>query len=338
MLDWSVPRTAASARQLVALAGERGIDVSRVLRGTGLRPPELDDLSLEISAAQELRLIENLLDAVDDPRLGLQVGMRFRLATFGMLGFACASAPTLRQNLEISLRYQDLAFTLSRASMAAEKGMTFIAIDTSHLPERIHHFVVDHLVATVWATLTEIGDPPAPPRVELTRPAHADHGGYQELFGKTPTFGASIDRFGFADTDLNRPRKTVDTTALRVCEEQCAKLLAARRARIGVTGLVRERLSRAARTIPSMATIALDLHMSARHLRRALQSEGTSFRKINEEVRLSRARDLLARGIAVQKVADELGYATSSSFVHAFRRWTPTTPGRHRTATGAWNS
>jgi AraC-like DNA-binding protein len=95
---------------------------------------------------------------------------------------------------------------------------------------------------------------------------------------------------------------------------------------------VRARLSRAAKAVPSMEIVAADLHMSSRHLRRALEGEGSSFRKINEEVRLFKAKALLAQGAAVQKVADELGYATSSSFVNAFRRWTATTPGRHRHA------
>ena len=146
-------------------------------------------------------------------------------------------------------------------------------------------------------------------------------------FGRSP-----IDRFGFADVDLDRPRTTVDSNALRVCEEQCARLLADRRARIGITGLVRARLNRAAEAVPSMETVASDLHVSSRHLRRALASEGSSFRKINEEVRVSKAKELLAQGVAVQRVGDELGYATSSSFVHAFKRWTATTPGLHRHA------
>jgi AraC-like DNA-binding protein len=332
MVDWNLPRMAASAQQLVALASERGVGLSRVLSGTGLKPTELEDLSLEISAAQELRLIENIVDAIDDPGLGLDAGSRWRLRAFGMLGFACESAPTLRHNLEISLRYQDLAPTLARAHMFTEGQMTFIAIDTSHLPKKIRHFVVDHLIAMVWAAQLEMGDAPAPPRVELARTERTNRRGYEVLFGKAPKFNSPIDRFAFTDTDLDRPRTTVDSTALRVCEEQCARLLADRRARIGITGLVRARLSRAAKAVPSMEIVAADLHMSSRHLRRALEGEGSSFRKINEEVRLFKAKALLTQGAAVQKVADELGYATSSSFVNAFRRWTGTTPGRHRHA------
>lgn len=331
MLNATLSRSAASARDLLALGTEHGIDAAAILRGTGLTHADLDDLSAEISARKELRLIENLVGHADDPTLGLRAGGRFKLTALGILGFACASAPTLRESIGISLRYQDLAFTLSRASLIAERHTTFIAIDTSHLPQTIHRFVVDHLIATVWVAFEEMGERIAPPRIELARPASGDPRPYLDVFGTTPAFDRPADRLGFANTDLDRPRTAVDTTALRLCEEQCTRLLAERQARIGTAGLVHERLSRATGMIPSMGMIASDLQMSPRSLRRALVREGTSFRTIDAEVRLAKAKELLERGTSVQDVAQAIGYASSSSFVHAFKGWThATTPGRHR--------
>jgi hypothetical protein len=88
---------------------------------------------------------------------------------------------------------QDLAPTLARAHMSTEDPMTFFAIDTSHFPNKIRHFFVDHLIAMVWAAQLEMGDPPAPPRVELARTKRTDHRGYEVLFGKAPKFSSPID-------------------------------------------------------------------------------------------------------------------------------------------------
>jgi AraC-like DNA-binding protein len=332
VLNSSLQRSGANARDLLALGIQDGIDPIDLLHGTGLTRTQLDDLSREITAAHEQRLIENLVRLADDQSIGLRAGSRSTLATLGMLGFACASAPTLRKTVEISLRYQDLAFTLANSELVREQDATFIVIDTSHLPDLIGGFVVDHLIATIHASFREMAADIAPPRIELTRPAPCAEVSavYEERCGTLPRFSAETDRLGFSDTDLDRPRTAIDTTALRLCEAQCMYLLAERQAHIGVTGLVRERLTHATGTMPSMTIIAADLHTSARHLRRTLALEGTSFRTLNEQVRLARAKELLDHGTPVQDVAETLGYASSSAFVHAFKRWTPTTPGRHK--------
>jgi AraC-like DNA-binding protein len=259
VLNSGLPRSGASARDLIMLGIERGIDPSVLLRGTGLSRAGLQDISAEITAEHELRLIENLVRQSDDPTIGLRAGARSTIATFGMLGFACASVPTLRESIEISLRYQDLAFTLARANLVGGDDATYIVIDTSHLPESIRAFVVDHLIATIWVAFREMGATLDPPRVELARPAARDIAVYEEFCGAIPRFAAAADRLGFANHDLDRRRTAVDATALR----------------------------------------------------------------------------LLERGISVQEVAGTLGYASSSSFVHAFKRWTPTTPGRHKAAARA---
>jgi AraC-like DNA-binding protein len=309
---------------------EQGIDPSALLDGTGLTRARLEDRSGEITAGEELRLIENLVGRSADPAIGLQAGSRSTVRVFGMLGFACASATTLRESLEISLRYQDLAFTVTRSSLIFEREATFLAIDVSHLPEAVHRFAVDHVIATIWVVWHEMGERLRSPRIELARPAPPDVDSYRHLFGVAPMFNRPADRLAIANADLDCVRGPVDATTLRLCEEQCGKLLAERRARLGAAGLVRERLSHATGMMPSMAMVASDLQVSPRHLRRALTQEGTSFRRLNEEVRLAKAQELLARGTQVQQVAEALGYASSSSFVHAFKRWTPTTPGRHK--------
>jgi AraC-like DNA-binding protein len=39
---------------------------------------------------------------------------------------------------------------------------------------------------------------------------------------------------------------------------------------------------------------------------------------------------LTSAGLTVEQTARQLGYADTSSFVHAYRRWTGTTPGQLR--------
>jgi AraC-like DNA-binding protein len=76
-----------------------------------------------------------------------------------------------------------------------------------------------------------------------------------------------------------------------------------------------------------MDSVARQLVMSPRTLRRRLEAEGTSYRALVDEVRQALAEEMLATGaLTVEDVAIRLGYAEASSFIYAFKRWKGTTP------------
>lgn len=339
MLSPHLPRGAASARLLLEVAVENGMDPASALLATGLEAAQLADPHAEIRSSQEQRLIENMVAGFGkDSDIPLVAGSRYSLGVFGMLGFACMSAPTMRDTLEITLRYQDLTFTLARAEQVRNGSTTYLRIDASGLPDRIRRFVVDHAIATAWVALTDLNGAPlsdARIAIEHPRPPYAER--YHELLGVEPTFGSQASHIALRDAFLNRPRPQVDPVALEMCERDCRALLARRQAKSGAKGIVHERLRRAAGVMPSMEMVARDLNVSVRTLRRSLDAEGTSFRAIDEAVRRQRAEALLLDGQSLEQIATSLGYATSAALVRAFRRWHDTTPGRWRKAQLAEN-
>jgi AraC-like DNA-binding protein len=82
--------------------------------------------------------------------------------------------------------------------------------------------------------------------------------------------------------------------------------------------------------MPPQDQVAATLHVSVRTLRRQLGDEGTTFRALVEETRQLLAEELLGTGrLTVEEIADRLGYAEASSFVHAFKRWKGIPPRRY---------
>lgn len=78
-------------------------------------------------------------------------------------------------------------------------------------------------------------------------------------------------------------------------------------------------------------TIAGHLAMTARSLQNKLKEEGTSFRKLQDEVRKQLAIGYLKDGNdSICEIALLLGFADQSAFHHAFKRWTGQTPGDYR--------
>ena len=74
--------------------------------------------------------------------------------------------------------------------------------------------------------------------------------------------------------------------------------------------------------LPKLDQVSSQFAMSNRTFQRKLMEEGNSFRSIINEIRKELARYLQMDGkMKTQDVAFILGYADSSSFLHASKKW-----------------
>ena len=70
---------------------------------------------------------------------------------------------------------------------------------------------------------------------------------------------------------------------------------------------------------------------TARTLHRQLKEEGASLQSLKDEVRRSRAIELLHRSDRpIKQVAQATGFASEKSFIRAFRGWTGQSPAEFR--------
>jgi AraC-like DNA-binding protein len=85
-----------------------------------------------------------------------------------------------------------------------------------------------------------------------------------------------------------------------------------------------------------IAEISQRLGISPRTLERRLATEGLTFSRVLDELRLDLAkRYLRERGLPISEIAWLLGYREASAFNHAFKRWTGTTPKQADSGNGA---
>ena len=77
--------------------------------------------------------------------------------------------------------------------------------------------------------------------------------------------------------------------------------------------------------------LAARLKVSVRTLHRTLAAEGTSYRRLLDQLRLDTAeRHLLDDRVSVAEVAFLVGFSELSAFHRAFKRWTGSTPSAFR--------
>jgi AraC-like DNA-binding protein/quercetin dioxygenase-like cupin family protein len=80
----------------------------------------------------------------------------------------------------------------------------------------------------------------------------------------------------------------------------------------------------------NLAVLAASVHLSPRTLERQFKAEtGLSLRSFRRQAKLMRALELLASGMSVGKVSDEIGFGEPSAFVAMFRAAFGVTPGRY---------
>ena len=335
---WAVPRGTEGVRIMLEGAAAHGTTASRCLDGTGIDPRDLADETAQIWAHQEFAVIRNLLGRLGDrPGLGVEIGAHSTIGRTGAIGFMMLAGPTVRAALERAVPYLALSPTHLRFSLDVDDtrgadGPAFLVAADDEIPADVRTFVVERdlsgLAVAFRGAQIELG----PVALETTLgPESARLLG--EVWGLGPeavTPGAADNRLAVSREALDARLPQGDENTARLFERQCRDLLAERLARVGVAGQIRSRLRHERHSWPSMTDVAAELHLDSRTLRRRLAAEGTSYRRLVDEVRHERARELLAQGVPVAEIADELGYSETSTFTRGFIRWEGAPPSRIR--------
>jgi AraC-like DNA-binding protein len=80
-------------------------------------------------------------------------------------------------------------------------------------------------------------------------------------------------------------------------------------------------------SFPDMESVANQLCITSRTLRRKLEAERTSYREILDDVRFRLANEyLLVTKMSIADIATRLGFSDSAHFRRAFKRWTEKSP------------
>ncbi|MFD3484764.1 AraC family transcriptional regulator [Streptomyces sp. NPDC058665] len=332
-MQLDLPISATSVRLLTELGVEYGLALADCLAGTGIDSAELCALEAEVTVGQELTVVRNLLSRLgaELPGLSMVAGSRYHVAMHGAWGLAIATSPTVREAVDVGVRYGDLGWVFVKFSFAEVDGEAVLSIDGDHIPADLRTFLVERNSAATKVFIHDVMGADLPlTAVRFRHPAPADITRYTDLFGITPTFDAPDNTFCFDASYLEQPLPQANEWAWRNYENICRELLDRRRARAGVAGAVRDALLRRSGALSSLPEVARELGTSTRTLARRLDAEQSSFRVLADEVRQTLAEELLGTDMTVQQVAHRLGYTEPSSFVRAFRRWTGHAPQAYR--------
>lgn len=326
--DDSLP--AEYGRFVVDLLVARGLSADDLLVGTGLLPAQLAEPGQHITRRQYALLLANALRLSGDPGIAYELGLNSQLTRHGFVGFGLMSCATVGEALAVCRRYLSARVPLFHHRVDTEGDQVVVTLESTQPLGPLREFTYDLTLTELcclFGRLIHGGDTPASWRSEIWVP-YPEPVHYARYRDRLPPFrfNQALPQIRFPADLLTQPIRTANPVAARLALDQCEQELAARPA-TSLLQRARQQLARQRGHYADLGTLAQNLNVSTRTLKRRLQDAGSSYQKLLDEVRLAQAENLLRQpDLAIEAIAATLGFQDPANFTRAFKRWTGQTP------------
>jgi AraC-like DNA-binding protein len=325
----SEPSTIASwSATLVRALDAQGIEGLALARKAGIDPKVLADPEGRVPRAALTELWRLAVEATGDPCFGLTAARFAAQTTLHALGYAMLASSSLKEAFERLIRFRRMIGDVIELSLIGMEDRYRVVIDVS-APPGVPFEAVDAFSAGCVRHARQVrGDRNFHPlAVLLMRPQPPRAEAFRQTFGVAVRFGQPINAIDWDRAAFEERLPTGNAELARQNDEVAARYLS----RLENASLSR-RVQRALLDDlpdgpPSKQAVARKLGMSPRNLQRHLASEGASFKELLNEARVTLARNYVADGrMSVTEIAFLLGFADTSTFSRAFKRWTGKSP------------
>ena len=311
----------------------RSLDQDGLLSRAGIPPELLNRPQARVSAGHSAELWRLIAHTLDDEFFGMD-SHRMKEGSFTLLCHSVIQADTLERALHRALRFfrlilDDIEGTLVRDGDAAR--IVLRDCGPTSLPKRAFAYGTLLLMLTglaCWLIRRRI--PLMAADFRCAEPAYSDE--WRVLFSPQLNFGQAGSGVSFPAEYLDMAVVQDERSMKEFLRGAPANFLVKYRNSSSHTAKIRRRLREVPPAAwPDFATLAQQFHASPSTLRRRLEDEGQSYRSILDDLRRDLAISLLSHSDKnITDIAAELGFAESSAFHRAFKKWTGTRPGEYR--------
>ena len=336
VLPASADMSVAPLQAIPSLLREFGVEPWSVLERAGVDQGVLADASSRVPFGLVGRLIDECVAASVCPHFGLLLGIRAGPAAAGIAGHLFRHTESVHAALRLFIAHLHLH---DRGGVVALNPHGAEDVELSYL---IHHpntpgtaQILDASIAIACSVMRCLcGARWTPSEVMLSHERPRMVGPYRSYFRAPIRFDAPHSALIFPARCLDQAVAGADPVAGNRLLQVAAELDAARPAT--VTELTVRALSRLVIAMPpSSDKVAAILGIKPRRLRERLEAEGSSVKRLLEDLRCELARQLLEEShLPIGEIAATLHYSKPGAFSRAFKGWTGQTPRQWRSAVG----
>jgi AraC-like DNA-binding protein len=324
---------APTAQWLIKQLGEMDIDTSRLLEGIKLENGWLDSEESFITCPDYIRLITNALEITKDSALGLKLGRTVNLAMFGAFGYALMSSKTLENAADVFLRYQDLPGQLTRISKKQEELEWVLQFEPLYpFKDQVLVYAIEEVLSTTYFGMVFLVNQEVDLKeICLSYPAPEHARLYEEMFHCPVRFLEAENHMRLDARFFSLPVCTANQNVYEYCTQFCEEMLRGLKKSDQFIDQVRNIILTSLNRFLKIGEMAKELGISTRSLNRRLQERNTSYKKIMNEVRSDLSiRYLENTNLSIDQISDLIGFAETTAFRKAFKKWTGRSATQHR--------
>ncbi len=206
---------------------EQGVDKSAALEGTGIASSQLDTHTTRISYQQLDIMSRNALRLSKDPAIALLAGLRMRVTTYGMYGYALMSSATPKEARRFSAQYNRINGPFCDLTISDDGPIIIVALEPIHWPnpsDDVHRFAVEFALSTHLSLLQDrAGQSFRFSRVSLHHDAPSYADAYARRFDCPILFDQSFCGYEYVLEDI--PSALADLRTHAMARELCEQLL-----------------------------------------------------------------------------------------------------------------
>lgn len=307
-----------------------GLPSEALLAGSAISAADLNRADTRITTNQEMQVCANAVALKRD--IGLELGRRMHVSSYGMLGYALLTSATFGDALRLAIRYPALLGTLFELSLADDgERVWFVAADYRENPA-LAVFNAEFCLVSLKVICDDLLGHSLPLLASRFEHAAPDYQtSYAEHFDCTLQFEARDNAFAFDKRWLDQPLPLADVITHQAMAERCRKQNIEFTGRQAWLGRIRHLLGAQLNAAPGLEGLAQQMKCSARTLRRHLKDMGCSYQELLDELRFEQAKQMLCEDqMPIHRIAEALGFSETASFRHAFVRWSGVAPSQFR--------
>lgn len=308
-----------------------GHDPRHAIKGDVYQPDGVFRIGERIPRSTYNEILEKAVTMIKDPTVGLKSSKYLHPSHLGALGHAWLASSSLKTAIERAQRFSRMYDERIEIQVTEEAGALKVAYRADSSNPITDLAMDSNLACLLSLCRLNFGESLRPVYVHMRRKPPSDPRPWHDLFGVTVQFSQAENCLAIRSQDATKQLTGSSPMLVAMHEDVIKRQIA----ELDRSDVINRTLATIMEQLPSgdvsEVTVARALNMTTRTLHRKLAEKDQSFRSLLTSARKELVKRYLDEpAYSITEISFLLGYADTSAFSRAFRRWYGKSPTQAR--------